>query len=208
MTPRAKSAGECVVYPTKILVLPASPHFQSPDARLAALAAKELTLADAEVTRISLADYPMPLYDCDVDALSGTPLQAIKLKQMICAHDAVFLVTSEVHACVPPLLINALDWVASVRERDDTACAAFHHRAFAIASTAADAAGGIHALASLRQILALGCGALVLPEQIAVAHGDAAFDDLDNLRDAGQAEALRAMLRALVDMGRMVERRH
>ena len=48
----------------------------------AALAAKELTLLDADVSRISLQDYSLPLYDADLDqvtvkplneALSGTP---------------------------------------------------------------------------------------------------------------------------------------
>ena len=36
---------------------------------------------------------------------------------------------------------------------------------------------------ALRQILELGCGALVIPEQIAVPRADQAFDDMDNLKD-------------------------
>ena len=49
----------------KILVFAGSIRTGSHNARLAALAAKELALADADVTRISLADYPLPIYDGD-----------------------------------------------------------------------------------------------------------------------------------------------
>ena len=57
----------------KILVIPGSLRTGSHNARLAALAAKELTLAEAEVTRISLEDYPLPLFDADLAAESGPP---------------------------------------------------------------------------------------------------------------------------------------
>ncbi|HTQ82935.1 MAG TPA: NAD(P)H-dependent oxidoreductase, partial [Pseudolabrys sp.] len=41
----------------KILVIPGSTRIGSHNVKLAALAVKELTLNDIEVTRISLADY-------------------------------------------------------------------------------------------------------------------------------------------------------
>jgi chromate reductase, NAD(P)H dehydrogenase (quinone) len=44
----------------KILVIPGSLRAGSHNARLAALASKELTLAEADVTRISLEDYSLP----------------------------------------------------------------------------------------------------------------------------------------------------
>jgi chromate reductase, NAD(P)H dehydrogenase (quinone) len=49
----------------KILVIPGSLRAKSYNVRLAALATKELMLADADVTRISLLDYPLPIYDAD-----------------------------------------------------------------------------------------------------------------------------------------------
>ena len=36
---------------------------------------------------------------------------------------------------------------------------------------------------ALRQILELGCGALVIPEQVSVPRAEQAFDDIDNLKD-------------------------
>jgi chromate reductase len=58
----------------------------------------------------------------------------------------------------------------------------------------------LRSLMALRQILELGCGALVIPEQIAVGDADHAFDDCDNLRDEALATALKAMARRLVDL--------
>ena len=50
----------------KILVIPGSLRTGSHNVKLAALAAKELALAGAEVTRISLQDYALPLFDDDL----------------------------------------------------------------------------------------------------------------------------------------------
>ena len=52
----------------KILVLPGSTRAGSHNVKLAALAAKELALIDIDVTLISLADYPLPLYEGDLEA--------------------------------------------------------------------------------------------------------------------------------------------
>ena len=57
----------------KILVIPGSLRTGSLNARLAAAAAHEFALAGAEVTRISLGDFPLPIYDGDLQTKSGVP---------------------------------------------------------------------------------------------------------------------------------------
>ena len=103
----------------KILVIPGSLRAGSHNARLAALAAKELALLDADVTRISLEDYELPLFDADLAAASGPPAAALKLRQMLVAHRGVFITSPEYSASVTPLLKNAIDWVSRVRERGE-----------------------------------------------------------------------------------------
>jgi NAD(P)H-dependent FMN reductase len=188
----------------KILVLPGSTRAGSHNVRLVALAAKELTLLDADVTRISLADYSLPIYEAELEAKAGAPFNAIKLKQMIMAHQGVFIASPEYSASVTPLLKNAIDWVSRVRERGDPTYAAFKGRVFAIASASPQRAGGLRSLMALRQILELGCGALVIPEQVAIPQADHAFDDMDNIVDIGTANLLRAQLARLVDMARLL----
>ncbi|MCF8476603.1 MAG: NAD(P)H-dependent oxidoreductase [Pseudolabrys sp.] len=188
----------------KILVLAGSIRTGSHNVKLAALAAKELTLLDVDVTRISLADYPLPLYDADLDARSGQPASAVKLKQMITAHHGIFIASPEYSASISTLLKNAIDWVSRVRERGDPTFAAFKGRAFAIASASPGPAGGLPGLMALRQILEVGCGALVIPEQVAVQRATQAFDDMDKIIDPHTANLFHAELARLVEMARLL----
>jgi len=188
----------------KILVIPGSIRSKSHNARLAALAAKELTMADAEVSRISLLDYPLPLYDADQDMISGPPANATKLKKMMMAHHGVFIASPEYNASISPLLKNMIDWVSRVRERGEPPYAAFKGRVFALAAASTDAFGGLRGLLTLRQILELGCGALVIPEQLAVGNAEYAFDEMDNLKDARSADALKVLARRPIEVVRQV----
>ena len=188
----------------KILVFPGSTRTGSHNVRLAALAAKELTLIDADVTSISLADYPLPLYEGDLEANAGAPDNALKLKQMIMAHNGVFIASPEYSASITPVLKNAIDWVSRVRERGDPAYAAFKGRVFAISSASPGRSGGLCSLMALRQILELGCGALVVPGQVAIPQADNAFDEMDNIIDVGTANLFRAQLTRLVDLARIM----
>jgi NAD(P)H-dependent FMN reductase len=188
----------------KILVIPGSTRVGSHNVKLAALAVKELSLNDVEVTRISLADYELPLYEAGLEMKGGPPANALRLKQMIMAHKGVFIATPEYSASIPPMLKNAIDWVSRVRERGDPTYAAFKGRAFAISAASPGALGGVRALIALRQILELGCGALVIPEQVTIANADHAFDTMDNLADTGTANLLRAQLDRLVEMARLL----
>jgi chromate reductase, NAD(P)H dehydrogenase (quinone) len=188
----------------KILVIPGSLRAGSNNVRLAALATKELVLAEADVTRISLEDYPLPLFDADIAAGSAMPQPAVQLKRMLMTHHGVFITSPEYSASVTPLLKNTIDWISRVRDRGEPTYAAFKGRVFAVGSATSGSGGGIRSLMALRQILELGCGALVIPEQIAVARADQAFDDKDNLRDETLAAALKAMARRLVELAGMM----
>jgi chromate reductase len=188
----------------RILVIPGSLRSGSHNARLAALAAKELALLDAEVTRISLEDYELPLFDADLAAGSGPPAAAVKLKQALIAHRGVFITSPEYSASVTPLLKNAIDWVSRVRERNEPTYAAFKGRVFALGSATSGGGGGIRSLMALRQILELGCGALVIPEQVSVPRAELAFDDMDNLKDEALAAALKTSLRRLIELAGMM----
>jgi chromate reductase, NAD(P)H dehydrogenase (quinone) len=188
----------------KILVLPGSLRTGSHNVRLAALAAKELALAEADVTRISLEDYALPLFDADLAASSGMPLPAVRLKHMLMAHQGVFITSPEYSASVTPLLKNAIDWVSRVREGAEPTYAAFKNRVFAIGSATNSGTGGLRSLIALRQILELGCGALVIPEQVAVPRAGEAFDENDNLKEEAPAAAMKAMARRLVELAAMM----
>ncbi len=189
----------------KILVIPGSLRTGSHNVRLAALVVKEFLLAEADVTRISLADYPLPLYDGDLEAKSGPLPNAVRLKRMFAVHQGVFIVTPEYNASVPPLLKNTIDWMSRVRDRGEAPLAVFKRRAFALGAASPGPFGGMRSLLALRQVLEIGCGALVIPEQVAVPRAEQAFDDMDNLRDEQVAATLRAAVRALIEAAQRIE---
>lgn len=186
----------------RILVFAGSVRIGSFNARLAALAAKHLMLAEADVTLISLADFPMPLYDGNLEAESGPPDNATKLKRLMCMQHGVFIASPEYNASVTPLLKNTLDWVSRVREGKEPPLAAYKQRAFALGAASNGSYGGMRSLMALRQVLELGCGALVIPEQIAVREAGSAFDDADNLKDERSLRLLKAVVNGLMQMAR------
>jgi chromate reductase len=186
----------------KILVFAGSIRTGSYNTRLAALAAKLVGTAGAEATRISLQDFPLPLFDGDLEAKSGPPDNAVKLKRLMMQHGGVFIATGEYNASLTPLLKNTIDWVSRVREPNEPALAAFHNRVFALGAASPGQLGGYRGMMAARQAIELGCGALVLPDQVAVRDAANAFDDDDNLRDGVTAQRFAALLTRLVDAAR------
>jgi NAD(P)H-dependent FMN reductase len=184
----------------KILVIPGSLRTGSYNAQLAAAAIKELALADVDAKMISLGDYPMPIYDGDHEANSGAPKAAVELKNMMGAHHGVFIVSPEYNSSVPPLLKNAIDWVTRVRERGEPLGQVFRERAFAIGAASNGKFGGVRVLMALRQILTLGCGATVVPKQVALSRAADAFDEMGALKDPNDADLLRSTVRQLIDV--------
>jgi chromate reductase len=182
----------------KILVIPGSLRSGSLNARLAAVAAHEIALAGAEVTRISLSDFPLPIYDGDLQAKSGVPKNAVNLKRMIGVHHGVLIVTPEYNSSVPALVKNTIDWVSRVQDAHETRGQVFRDRAFAIAAASGGRLGGTRALAALRLILSA-CHASVIPNQLALSFADEAYDDNERLKHSADSETLKALVRQLID---------
>lgn len=182
----------------KILVIPGSLRTGSLNAKLAAVIAHEVAQAGAEVTRISLADFPLPIYDGDLQAKSGVPKNAVNLKRMMAAHHGVVIVTPEYNSSVPALVKNTVDWVTRVQDLHEVRGQVFRERPFAIAAASESRLGGARALAALRLILSA-CQATVIPSQLALSFATDAYDDMDRLKHPADAEALKALVRQLIE---------
>lgn len=187
----------------RILVIPGSLRSASYNIRLAAVATKELTIAEADVTRISLADYPLPVYDADLVAKEGPPANAVKLKQLVAAHRGIFIASPEYNASITPLVKNTIDWISVVREPGEAQLAVFQSRAFALGGASPGRSGTLNSLLTLRQVLSIGCRAFVVPEQVAIPNAEQAFNDHDELIDARAAGQLKTVLNKLVSYARL-----
>jgi NAD(P)H-dependent FMN reductase len=187
----------------KILVIPGSLRSGSHNARLAAAAAYQFAQAGAEVTRISLSDFPLPIYDGDLQTKSGVPKHAINLKRMMSAHHGALIVTPEYNSSVPPLVKNTIDWVSRVQDSNETRYQVFRGRPFAIAAASDSRLGGTRCLAALRLILSA-CQATVIPNQLALSFAGEAYDDMDRLKHPADIEALGALVRQLIDVSQQM----
>src|SRR5947209_17111606 len=187
----------------KILVIPGSLRTRSFNAKLAAVAAHHLAQLGAEVTKLSLADFPLPIYDGDLQTKSGVPKNAVDLKRMIGTHHGVLIVTPEYNSSVPPLVKNTIDWVSRVQDAHETRGQVFRERAFAIAAASESRLGGTRSLAALRLILSA-CHATVIANQLALSFAGQAYDDRDRLKQSPDAEALKALVRQLIEFSQHV----
>jgi len=183
----------------KILIIPGSLRSGSRNAKLATVAAYEFAQADAEVTRISLADFPLPIYDGDLQARSGVPINAVNLKRMIGAHHGVLIVTPEYNSSIPGLVKNTIDWITRVQDPHETRGQVFREKPFAIAAASQSRLGGTRALAALRLILTA-CHATVIPNQLALSFADQAYDDMDRLKNQADIDALKGLVRQLIEV--------
>lgn len=180
----------------RIVVFAGSIRTGAYSGRLAALAARELALMECEPVLLSLADYPLPIYDADLEAESGIPERAKQLRDQLAQADGVFIATPEYNAGIPPLLKNAIDWASRVRGGEGDA---FKGPVYAIGSTSPGGLGGYRASMMLRQTLALGLSVLVLAEQVMVAGAANAFTEEGGFKDERALERLRAVMSALIE---------
>jgi NAD(P)H-dependent FMN reductase len=112
----------------------------------------------------------------------------------------VFIASPEYNASITPLLKNTLDWISRVRGMREQPLAAYKNRVFAIGGASNGQYGAMRSLLALRQVLEIGCGALVIPEQVAVNKAAEAFDDMENLKDEAMAARLKAVALRLIEV--------
>ncbi len=182
----------------KILVFPGSNRSGSINAQLAAVIAKQLALVQAEVIRISLQDYPLPLFSEDLESERGIPANAMKLARLFASHQGIAIVTPEYNSSLPPLLKNTLDWISRVNRDGEKPLAPYRGNIFAIAAASGGALGGIRVLPHLRDVL-VSIGAQVITEQLALGNAHKAYDDHENLKEGRPQDLLEALCTSLVE---------
>jgi NAD(P)H-dependent FMN reductase len=185
--------------PVKILFLAGSTREGSFNRRLARAAAAEARAQGGDVTHIELTDHELPIYNADLEASKGLPETAVKLKDLFKSHRAIFIASPEYNAGVTPLLKNTLDWV-SRKGTDEAGLQAFRGNVFAISSASPGMFAGMRSLLMLRQILMVGTGALVIPEQVAIAHARDAFAEDGSLTGERAAQMLKAQIARLIEV--------
>ena len=190
----------------KILVFAGSIRTGAWSGRTADAAMKELALQGAEVTRISLADYPLPIMDEDLERREGIPDSAIKLGRQIAAHDGVLIATPEYNASIPPLLKNTVDWVSRVSSDGRQPLKPFSGKPVALCSSSTGKFAGIRCLNHLRPVM-MNVGAEVISAQCSIGLAEEAFHEDGSLRDERTAKMMATVCRSLIEYASVFKHR-
>ena len=182
----------------KILVFSGSIRSGSVNTKLVDAFVGELALTECEVTRISLSDYELPLYDGDLEASKGIPKHAVKLAELFQTQNGILFVGPEYNGSISPLMKNTIDWISRVKEIKGNAASPFANKVALIASASPGGMGGISSLSHMRDIL-VRLKMLVLSEQLGVGNAFSAFDDQDKLSNERQAKMLSIAVKSLVE---------
>ncbi|MEJ0011404.1 MAG: NAD(P)H-dependent oxidoreductase [Bauldia sp.] len=183
----------------RILVFAGSIRTGALSGKLAAAAAKEIALADADVTTISLADYPLPIFNGDLEVEKGVPENATRLAQLIAANQGIFISTPEYNHGLPPLLTNAIAWVSRLRH---TGTLPYRHKVYCLGASSDGRYGGARAIIELRKIVAIGLQGVVIPLRVELPMAQHAFNESGDLIDEGAMHSLKSASRQLVDFAR------
>ncbi len=182
---------------TKLLFFSGSARDASYNKRLARLGAEIAEANGLAATFADLGDYPMPLYDADLQALEGIPENAFKFEALMKVHTGIFIACPEYNASIPPLLKNTLDWVSRIRIEGEEQLTVYKTRVFALGAVSSGGMGGLRGLNAVRTTLELGLGALVLPDQFSVPKAAEAFEASGPLKNKDSQEKFKQLIQKL-----------
>lgn len=130
-------------HPRKVLVMAASTRTGSVNRALARHIVARLGFG-APVEIVDLRQYPLPLYDGDLEVRDGIPAAAAALAGEMASADVLVLVSPEYNGTFTPLLKNTVDWVTRID------AFAFAHLRVLIASASPGRGGGANGVAMIR----------------------------------------------------------
>jgi NAD(P)H-dependent FMN reductase len=181
----------------RLLFFAGSTREGSYNRKLASLAHHIAEANGIEAVLVDLKDYPMPIYNGDLEAKDGPPERARAFKALLGEYQGVFIASPEYNSSVTPLLKNTLDWVTRVRAKGESGLEVFKTRVFAISGASPGYYGTMRSLLHLRQILTIGMGATVIPQQIALPRAMDAFEADGSLKDKAQQDLCKSVVEAL-----------
>lgn len=182
----------------KILAFAGSTRTDSYNKRLVKIAVAAARAAGGEVTLIDLRDFPLPLFDGDLESHDGLPANGRKLKDLFLAHHGLLISAPEYNSSITGVLKNTIDWVSRpVPGEAPLAC--FDGKVACLMSASPGALGGLRGMVHVRAILQ-NIKVIVLPDQIAVPKAAEAFNPDGSLKDPKQQAAVEGLGTRLVQV--------
>ena len=181
----------------RILAFSGSLRQESLNHTLVTLASKHAEALGAEARLIRLRDYPLPVYDGDIEA-QGWPENLEPLKDHFRWADGFLISTAEYNSSVTAALKNAIDWVSRPSDPSEPRLVGFTGKTAGLLAASPSPLGGLRGLGHVRAIFQ-NIGTNVVPKQYALAKANEAFDEGGNLKDEKHVESVNAVVEMLVE---------
>lgn len=179
--------------PIRILAFSGSTRRESLNKKLLAVTVQAVRAAGSKVTLIDLTDFPLPLYNGDLEDRKGLPANAKKLIRLITRHQALLIASPEYNSMYTPLLKNTIDWCTRAETNP------FIGKVAAVVSASPGMLGGVRSMTLARQLL-LHLGCHLVPTQCILPKAHEAFDDQGMLKDARAQKSVQALAAQLVQV--------
>ena len=183
----------------KILAFAGSLRENSYNKRVLKVAMEGARQAGADVTYLDLRDYPLPIYNADDQAENGFPENALRLQEILNAHDGLLIASPEYNGTIPGGMKNSIDWASRQNDKFKT-IEVFRGKIAAIITASPGSFGGIRCLSHLRGMLSI-MQVNVLPSEIAVPFVGKMFEgDSGEITDEKMKSLLQNLGKSLSDM--------
>lgn len=169
----------------KILAFAGSLRKESFNKKLVKIAIKGAEEANAEVTYIDLKDYPLPVYDQDIEDATGIPENALKLKKLMLSHDGFLISSPEYNSSISAAFKNVIDWTSRPASKDEVYLCCFIDKVVTLMSASPGNLGGLRGLVHVRAMFS-NIYSIVLPHQKCISMADQAFNPDGSLKDPKQ----------------------
>ena len=118
----------------KILAFAGSLRKDSFNKQMVKTAVKGAEDAGAVVTLIDLKDYPLPIYDQDIETAVGLPENVLKLKSLFLKNDGFLIACPEYNSSITAVLKNVIDWVSRPAKGEDVYLCCFINKVVVLMS--------------------------------------------------------------------------
>jgi chromate reductase len=183
----------------KIICLGGALRQDSLNHKLVSVAAEVVRTAGHDTEVLRLRDFPMPLYDGDIEASSGIPATVKELSRVLSDASAVIVATPAYNYSLPGVLKNTIDWLSRDRPHP------FAGKPYLLLGASPGLAGAILGVNALRAPLE-GLGAFVYPQIFTLPSADKSFTPEGKLSAPSALEGLSRVVRGYLEFADKLKR--
>ncbi|MDQ3393134.1 MAG: NAD(P)H-dependent oxidoreductase [Bacteroidota bacterium] len=104
-------------------------------------------IKNQEVNTINLNDFPLPIFDIDLEESQGIPQKAYDLKEIFDRHEGFILAVPEHNSSMPSFFKNIIDWLSRIEK------GFFREKPILLISTSPGPSGGRNVLPEVEKVV-------------------------------------------------------